>query len=79
MCERVSGSGVPHNLHPQCRGDSGGGGYSHADVYTKIPTPSQTSEIFTNKACTIVSTDTFSQLRLNYYGDFVSFQFQNNQ
>lgn len=54
------------------RGDSGGGGYSHVDVYTKTLTPSQTSEIFTNKACTIVSTDTFSQLRLDYYGQGIN-------
>ena len=55
------------------RGDGGGGGYSHSDVYTKTLTPSKTADIFSNKACTtVISGETFSRLVENGYGQGVN-------
>lgn len=55
------------------RGDGGGGGYSHSDIYTKTLTPSKTADIFSNKACTtVISGETFSRLVENGYGQGVN-------
>ena len=55
------------------RGDGGGGGYDHSDIYTKTLTPSKTADIFSNKACTtVISGETFSRLVENGYGQGVN-------